>query len=143
MSKRAKPNAEATAKGFILGRVAFGKISAVEGVALTASARRMFAAFDRQDLPADERRITIIAKHSAPGAFQIVPDSGAWLVRIGRKPAALGSFATRKEAVDYARENARLHGGEVIVHAKDGRIRASNIISQAPGAVVRRAATKR
>ena len=55
-----------TIKGFVLGRAAFAKISAVEGVALTRDAQKMFADFDRQNLPADKRRAAIVAKHGAP-----------------------------------------------------------------------------
>ena len=44
-----------------LGRDRFAKISAVEGIALTASMKRRVAEFDRRGLSAEERRQAIIS----------------------------------------------------------------------------------
>ena len=49
------PSARAD-RGFTLGRAAMERISAVEGLSLTAEAREAFANFDRAGLSADERR---------------------------------------------------------------------------------------
>lgn len=68
MTKMAKPS---TTTGFVIGRAAFAKISAVEGVALTQDSRKMFEDFDRQDLSADQRRAAIIAKHSTPSVTKV------------------------------------------------------------------------
>ena len=46
----------------IIGRAAFAKIGAVEGIHLSEEAQRMFAEFDRQKLSPEERRRTIIAR---------------------------------------------------------------------------------
>lgn len=58
MTKTTKPSGAARV-GFTLGRKAFARISAVEGIRLSASMERRFSEFDRQDLPAAERRLAI------------------------------------------------------------------------------------
>ena len=63
MGKSTIKPAEIKAKGFSLGRAAFAKISAVEGVALTREMERDFRAFDAEDLSAEERRRAIIGKY--------------------------------------------------------------------------------
>lgn len=45
--------------GFILGRKGFAKISAVEGIHLSADMEQRFRDFDRQGVSASERRKTI------------------------------------------------------------------------------------
>jgi hypothetical protein len=61
MSKKQPAHAK-VAKGYILGRSRFGKISAVEGIRLSASMTRDFAEFDRKDMSAAERRRHIIGR---------------------------------------------------------------------------------
>jgi len=48
---------------FTIGLADFEKISAVEGLHLSAEMKRMFREFDRQNLSAEERRRRIIAKY--------------------------------------------------------------------------------
>jgi hypothetical protein len=62
--KSAKPEKLAKAKTLTLGLVGFAKISAVEGITLRASTKRMFADFDRRGLSPAERRREIFAKHA-------------------------------------------------------------------------------
>jgi len=62
--KVAKPKRPTKAGGVTLGLVGFAKISAVEGITLRASTRRMFADFDRQGLSPAERRRAIFEKHA-------------------------------------------------------------------------------
>jgi hypothetical protein len=45
--------------GFTLGRKGFAKISAVEGIRLSADMEKRFGDFDRQGLSAGDRRETI------------------------------------------------------------------------------------
>lgn len=45
--------------GFTLGRKGFAKISAVEGISLSADMEKRFRDFDRQGLAADDRRRSI------------------------------------------------------------------------------------
>jgi len=65
-SKRARsePGRSLHSRGaaFTLGREAFAKISAVEGVALTAEMREMMNRFDGEGLSAAERRRAIIRR---------------------------------------------------------------------------------
>jgi hypothetical protein len=48
---------------FAIGLADFEKISAVEGLRLSAEMKRMFREFDRQNLSAEARRRRIIAKY--------------------------------------------------------------------------------
>jgi hypothetical protein len=50
--------------GMTLGRDRFAKISALEGVELTASMRKRAAEFDRLGVPAAERRRAIVRAYS-------------------------------------------------------------------------------
>jgi hypothetical protein len=52
------------AKTLTLGLVGFAKISAVEGITLRASTKKMFADFDRRGLSPAERRREIFEKHA-------------------------------------------------------------------------------
>jgi len=58
MTKRPATTRDAKA-GFTLGRKGFAKISAVEGIRLSADMEKRFGGFDRQGLPAADRRETI------------------------------------------------------------------------------------
>jgi len=54
-----------TGKGaaFTIGLADFARISAVEGLRLSAEMKRMLREFDRQNLSAEERRRRIVAKY--------------------------------------------------------------------------------
>jgi hypothetical protein len=52
------------AKTLTLGLVGFAKISAVEGIRLRHSTKKMFADFDRRGLSPAERRREIFEKHA-------------------------------------------------------------------------------
>jgi hypothetical protein len=52
------------AKTLTLGLVGFAKISAVEGIRLRPSTKKMFADFDRRGLSPAERRREIFEKHA-------------------------------------------------------------------------------
>ena len=56
--------AEPVARGVTIGRAAWRKICAVEGIALSKEAEQMFEEFDRLGLSPEERRRRIIAKHA-------------------------------------------------------------------------------
>jgi hypothetical protein len=58
MTKTSTGSRDAKA-GFILGRKGFAKISAVEGIRLSADMEKRFRDFDRQGLSAGDRRKTI------------------------------------------------------------------------------------
>ncbi len=49
---------------FTLGRAAFAKISAVEGIRMTAAMEEEFREYDRQGLSAEERRRIISRKYA-------------------------------------------------------------------------------
>jgi hypothetical protein len=50
-------------RGFTIGRAAFDRTSAVEGLRRDAASEDMFADFDRRGLSAEERRRAIQARH--------------------------------------------------------------------------------
>lgn len=52
------------AKGYVIGRQRFAKISAIEGIQITPSMDADFREFDRQELPAGERRKLIARKYA-------------------------------------------------------------------------------
>jgi len=106
------------AGSLVLGQDAFGRISAVEGIALSPAARAMFADFERQGLSAAERRLFIAVTHSPAGTVHVVPQAAEWAVLHGRGPITREVFATRQAAL----EAARAHGGRLVLHGTDGRI---------------------
>jgi len=65
MTKSLARNAKAKA-GFTLGRKGFAKISAVEGVYLSAAMEDRFREFDRQGLSPAERRKAIARAFGKP-----------------------------------------------------------------------------
>ena len=65
MSKTSGKIGDAKA-GFILGRSGFAKISAVEGIHLSAEMEQQFRDFNRQNLSATDRRL-VIARTFAKG----------------------------------------------------------------------------
>ena len=62
--KATKPKRAAQAKALTLGLAGFGKISAIEGITMRPSTRKMFADFDRRGLSPAERRRAIFEKHA-------------------------------------------------------------------------------
>jgi hypothetical protein len=65
MPKTLTPPDETAAKGFKVGRRAFAKISAVEGIHLSPEMAKDFGEFDRKGLSAGERRKVIARKYGA------------------------------------------------------------------------------
>jgi hypothetical protein len=62
--KTAKAKKPAKSKTLTLGLVGFAKISAVEGIALRSSTKKMFADFDRRGLSPAQRQREIFEKHA-------------------------------------------------------------------------------
>jgi hypothetical protein len=62
--KATKAKEPAKSKTLTLGLVGFAKISAVEGITLRSSTKKMFADFDRRVLSPAERRREIFEKHA-------------------------------------------------------------------------------
>jgi hypothetical protein len=63
MTKTVSPRRSPVAKGFKLGRRAFEKISAVEGIHLSGEMLKDFGEFDRKGLSAEARRKAIARKY--------------------------------------------------------------------------------
>ncbi|MDE1146467.1 MAG: hypothetical protein PW843_07570 [Azospirillaceae bacterium] len=59
-SKRPNRDPMTSRDDFVLGRTGFARISAVEGIVLTAEMRAMLDGFDRDRLSAEERRARIV-----------------------------------------------------------------------------------
>lgn len=65
MKQRAsKSSAASTGRNIVLGRSAFKKISAVEGIKLSNKSEALFAEFDRNGLSAEERRQILLKRHA-------------------------------------------------------------------------------
>lgn len=62
--KSPRTSKAATGKTLVLGMTGFRNISAVEGVKLSASSKRMFADFEARGLSAEQRRKAIVEKHA-------------------------------------------------------------------------------
>ncbi len=54
----------------------------------------------------------------------VVPKDGDWAVKAEHSKRASGIYDTQKEAYDQAREIAKNNDGEVLLHGRDGTIRA-------------------
>jgi len=107
---------------FTLGRAAFERISAVEGVALDAAGRRLFERFEREALPDAERRFAVLARHSPAGMVHVLPEGAGWQVRQVGGAAPGGVFPSRIAAVDHARRLAEPSAASVVVHGRDRRV---------------------
>ncbi|WP_370677690.1 hypothetical protein [Pleomorphomonas sp. PLEO] len=65
MKQRASKSSVASVNSnIVLGRAAFRKISAVEGIKLSQKSEAMFDEFDRNGLSAEERRRILLKKHA-------------------------------------------------------------------------------
>jgi len=63
----------------------------------------------------------------------VVPNAdGKWAVRRAGSERAGRIFATKSEAVDYARTIVKKEQGEVFIHSRDGTIREHNTYGSDP-----------
>lgn len=63
MKQHTKPSSIPSG-GVVLGRSAFKKICAVEGIRLSRASERQFSEFDRLGLSSEERRRVLLEKHT-------------------------------------------------------------------------------
>ena len=63
MKRTASKSPKRISKGYILGRARFAKISAIEGIRLTAAMEADFREFERKGLSAADRRRIIGKKY--------------------------------------------------------------------------------
>lgn len=63
MKRIASKSSKRVAKGYVLGRERFAKISAVEGISLTPAMEADFREFERKGLSAEDRRRIIGKKY--------------------------------------------------------------------------------
>lgn len=63
MKQSASRSPKRAAKGYVLGRALFAKISAIEGIRTTPAMEADFREFDRKGLSAEERRKAIGRKY--------------------------------------------------------------------------------
>jgi len=59
----ASKSVKRTSKGYVLGRSRFAKISAIEGIRMTAAMEADFHEFERKGLSAEDRRRAIGRKY--------------------------------------------------------------------------------
>lgn len=64
--------------------------------------------------------------------IHVVYDGLQWQVKQEDAVRSSGNFCTQQEAIERAREIAIRNGQEVIVHGKDGRIRAKHSYGNDP-----------
>ena len=58
------------------------------------------------------------------GNQHVVPHNGEWAVRREGSERVTSVHRTQREAIDVGRSIARNQNGEVLIHGRDGRIRA-------------------
>lgn len=56
--------------------------------------------------------------------------SGEWAIKRGGVVEAIKVFATKRDAVEFAREISRKQGVEIVIHGRDGRLISTHIYSQ-------------
>jgi len=54
----------------------------------------------------------------------VVPHDGGWAVKPEGGSRASSIYSTQQDAIDRGRELARSQGTELLIHGRDGRIRA-------------------
>jgi hypothetical protein len=64
MKKASRQSREERPRGYTVGRSAFARISAVEGIRLTDEMHRDFSEFDREGLSDKDRRKAIAKKYA-------------------------------------------------------------------------------
>jgi hypothetical protein len=62
--KKAPQQSQETSQGYTIGRHAFAKISAVEGISLTEELRKDFQSFEQKSLSHKDRRQAIARKYA-------------------------------------------------------------------------------
>ena len=65
MKKQGSITQDSKTGRFLVGRRAFAKISAVEGIRMPADMKADFATFDRENTPASQRRSALAGKYGA------------------------------------------------------------------------------
>lgn len=56
----------------------------------------------------------------------VVPHNGQWAVRTEGSSRPSSTHKTQREAIDTAREKSRAQRSELLIHGKDGKIRAKD-----------------
>lgn len=64
--------------------------------------------------------------------FHVLPRDGGWTVRAEGDSRTTSVHATQREAIEAAREIARNHASELVIHGRDGRIRERDSYSPDP-----------
>ena len=65
MKKQGSIKQDSRTGRFLVGRGAFAKISAVEGIRIPPEMKADFAGFDRENAPASKRRSALASKYGA------------------------------------------------------------------------------
>jgi hypothetical protein len=60
------------------------------------------------------------------GHHVVTNPDGGWSVRRSGAAKASKTFGTQRDAVDFARDQARRQNGELYVHGRNGQIRKRN-----------------
>ena len=59
-----------------------------------------------------------------PKQHHVVPNGDGWGIKIDSGTKSIKNFATKKEAVDYAREVSRNQKTELFIHGMNGKIQS-------------------
>lgn len=66
----------------------------------------------------------------------VLPMDGGWQVRREGADRAVGVYSTKAEATEAAKSTLRRSGGELMVQARDGRIRENMTLGRGPMAKI-------
>lgn len=62
----------------------------------------------------------------------VVPSGDGWAVRKSGASRASNVFLTQDDAIRRGRELAKVQGGELYIHGRDGRIRERDTFAKSP-----------
>jgi uncharacterized membrane protein YkoI len=85
-----------------------------------------------------KKKSTSKPRTTAGGKAQhVVPMNNHWIVRSAGKTGPTATYKTQAEAIEAAREIAKGHHSEVVIHSRDGRIKHRVSISSADELMLR------
>ena len=67
-----------------------------------------------------------------PKNQHVVPGKNGWNVRKAGSSRITKTFSTQKQAIDHARDIARNQGCELLIHGRNGQIRARDSYGNDP-----------
>lgn len=64
--------------------------------------------------------------------IHVVKSGDQWAVKEEKNPSPLAQLRTQKDAIQYARDIAKIYQSELFIHGEDGKIRDRNSYGNDP-----------